>query len=157
MYLSHTLLLAYHILQLFYTRITYSENKPHQVVIKLPNCTFLLFSTGAFRFMGKGNFNTVQYYLTNILEHLSTYIIAPLSCSTQTISFQLNTTQINLHQFVKRVPHCLFEVELFPAVTIDVWYPLHVNVFATGKVVVLGKNALCKKCEIENWLNKHIG
>ena len=145
----------FQILSLFYSDIVFSESRPRQVVIKFDNCTFLLFGTGVFRFMGKADYFTVSNLLDDIIKNLDTYVITPLSVSTQTIAFKLNVHELNLHVIAQTVPNISFEAELFPAISLNFWYPLHVNVFSSGKVVVLGKDALQKKCEIEEWIMKN--
>ena len=102
--------------------------------------------------MGKDDFTTVCFLLNNIIKCIDTYIITPLTLSTQTICFQLDIEHINLHNAAKHIPQSMYTAELFPALSINVWYPLHVNVFASGKVVVLGKGSLRMKSTIEEWL-----
>ena len=102
--------------------------------------------------MGKAHCDTMYKLLDNIVTCLHSSIIIPLTLSTQTVSFKLNIDHINLHYATKYLPNSMFEAELFPALSINLWKPLHVNVFANGKVVILGKDALCKMYEIENWL-----
>ena len=125
---------------------------PMQIVIKFVHTTFLLFNSGKCRFMGKSDLNTVSIILDNIVKCLDTSISIPLTISTQTVSFQLDVVHLNLHNIAKCIPNCMFEAELFPALTIDLWKPLHVNVFASGKVIILGKDSVHMKPVIEEWL-----
>lgn len=152
-YICLTLIDVYEYLKTYCTCISYSVRKPHQIVIRFNSCTFLLFSSGTCRIMGKASINIADANLNYIVDLLHTFIILPLSCVTQTVVFKLNVAHINLHKAVNIIPNSMFEAELFPSLVLNHFKPLHVNVFATGKVVVLGKNALCMKSEIENWLN----
>lgn len=102
--------------------------------------------------MGKSTLNVVSLLFLSITKCLHTHIIENLSLSTQTITFKLDLPIINLLKVSQNNPHCIFEGEIFPALSINLWNPIHVNVFSSGKVVVLGKNALNMKDCIEKWL-----
>lgn len=102
--------------------------------------------------MGKATFDVVSVLLNDIIKSIDSYLIRPLTVSTQTVCFKLVINLINLHTTVRRLTNCTFEAELFPALSITLWKPLHVNVFSNGKVVILGKDALKSKNVIEEWL-----
>ena len=133
-----------------YDNVIYYKTAPVQIIIKFQYCTFLLFSSGKCRFMGKANFDIISNLLNDIINTLDTSIITYPIIKSQTVSFSLNR-QVNLHK--QNIPHSLYEPELFPAVSIYKFSPLHVNLFSTGKVIILGCNALNEKHVIENWLN----
>ena len=106
--------------------------------------------------MGKIDFDDVVHIFNFLVDLLETQVVSPLVLVSQTIVFQLNFHQVNLHKCVHFIPNSIFEPELFPSLTFDKFKPLHVNLFSTGKVVVLGRNALCMKVEIEDWLNEFL-
>ena len=144
------------LLKPFYCNISYSDYRPHQIVIKLGFCSVLIFNTSKIRFMGKATFESVQSTLDFITSILDSHVVVPLCKVTETVVFKLNKSNINLYKLVFNAQPCVLELELFPALSLNLWKPLHVNVFSTGKVVLLGKNALDKKDEIEKWLIERI-
>lgn len=103
--------------------------------------------------MGKVTYSYACTLLDHITSILNSIIVVPLILITETIVFNLRMhTPLNLHLLVRKIKHSTFETELFPALSIDLWKPIHVNVFSTGKVIVLGKDSSTMKVEIENWL-----
>lgn len=105
--------------------------------------------------MGKASVKYATHIFHFLVSLLDSYIITPLSLVSQTAVFKLNVVHFNLHKFVDIIPNTMFEAELFPSLVINHFKPLHVNVFATGKVVVLGKDALRRIPEIETYLNAY--
>jgi len=133
-----------------------TKTKPIQIIIRLHACTILLFRYGQFRIMGHVNFNVVKF-LTNILQPIYKCIQIPISYVSETVVFQLDKCLIpvNLYHMnfaFKNDYNIQFEPELFPALTIHYWKPIHVNLFSSGKVIVLGKDAMTKCTEIYEWL-----
>lgn len=88
-------------------------------------------------------------------------IIQPLCKVSETVVFQLDSLHlpINLYKFsheYKKDNRILFEPELFPSLSLHYWKPLHVNVFSTGKVIILGFNASHFVSTIRDWINIHL-
>lgn len=102
--------------------------------------------------MGKVTFTQAYTLANDITSHLCTFIIDDVLLVSETVVFKLNINNLNLHKLVNIIPSCLFEGELFPSLTVSHFAPLHINVFSTGKVVVLGRNAADRAHEIYLWL-----
>lgn len=122
----------------------------------MKSCTVLLFSTGQFRIMGKASSNRALKVVEQ-LKPIYSDINTPLYLVSQTISFQLDTCicPINLYEIAHIFTddrNITFEAELFPALCLHYWKPLHVNTFSNGKVVILGKNAIDIKHNVEEWI-----
>lgn len=100
--------------------------------------------------MGNIDIITANTYLQNIINIIDAKILLPLTLTSQTVVFSLKRI-INLHY--QKIPHSLYEPEIFPAIAVYKFAPLHVNIFSTGKVIILGFNALNMQCIIEQWLN----
>lgn len=141
---------AYISLLLSYNDVKFHETTPIQVIVKFECCTFLLFSTGKCRFMGNADISTVNNYLNDIINSINASIITHPELKSQTVVFSLGRP-INL--LCQVIPHSLYEPELFPAIAIYKFKPLHVNLFSSGKVIILGHDALNMKCTIENYLH----
>lgn len=104
-----------------------------------------------------GKCTSVDCFIYQLTSNLHTFIIDVPFIVSQTVVYNFYTvTSINLHLLVNKIPTAMFECELFPALTISQFAPLHVNLFSTGKIVILGKDALDKCKTIINWLNKYI-
>lgn len=141
----------------FVDSIKLFEYKPKQLVIRTKNkFTCIIFSSGSIRFMGNCNLDSCNEFL-KFIDFLYTDIITPIFKVSETI--YINTYKhINLHIFAKN--HCskliTFEPELFSAISIHKWNPIHVNIFHNGKIIVLGKNASLFVSEIVDYVNKRI-
>ena len=56
---------------------------------------------------------------------------------------------INLYKLSKLI-NCWFEPELFPALRLNKYDPICVNVFSTGKIVILGLKNINYKVYVDN-------
>lgn len=149
---------CYCLLQVFFDSIKYLKRYPTQIVIRIKNkFTCLIFTSGHIRFMGNCDLGSCNEFL-NYIDFIHTSVITPLHKVSETIC--INTKRsINLFDFVSK--HCCsslvkFEPEIFPAVSLHFWSPIHVNVFHTGKIIVLGKDASLFVPQIIDYINKTI-
>lgn len=105
--------------------------------------------------MGNVTLEKANNVLTG-LHIIYSSIKVPLSCVSQTITFQMDKSllPINLYNFVNNINNInvIFNPEIFPAVSIHYWKPTHVNLFTSGKVVVLGKDSVKLSYDIYEWL-----
>lgn len=132
---------------------------PKQVILrhKKLKFTFLLFTSGQFRIMGKCNsYSTIMNFLNDISSIYTSIESLPTIVS-QTITLQIDQTlcPINLHKLIDQCsddPHITFEGERFPAITFTHWKPLHVNLFHTGKLIIMGRDSSIHKDKIEDWM-----
>lgn len=143
---------VYEQLQTHCYKICVLHYRPSQIVINFDICTFILFRTGNCRIMGKSSsYEEVFCILNYIVSLLDSMILSSLTCVSQTAIIQLHTYSLNLHKLCRVIPNNIFEPELFPSLSIDYFKPLHVNLFSTGKIVVLGKDALSKCKDIVSY------
>ena len=121
-----------------------------RVRVKNGGGTFLFFRTAKFRVMGARN-KTSVHQLLHSMFHLSA---RSLHLQTRTVTFKVPPLKELHFDFVKRFDSEIwYEPELFPAIKLLRWPEVHVNLFFTGAVVVLGKKA--KRCapKVKTWLD----
>jgi len=151
---------CYYTLQSIFSNIKLSSKLPQQLILRFGDCTLLLFNSGQFRIMGRAALDKALVHLESI-HSIYSDIITALHLVSQTFVFQIDIAMcpINLHYIAKYYTHDInvrFECELFPALTLHYWRPVHINVFSNGKVVVLGKDSEKYLTEIEDWINNTI-
>ena len=121
------------------SKLKFPAGKPSQVVDKSRKYTIIFFRSGNCRIMGCRKpleNNELQYNIQNIRMQSMTVVI--------------NLGQmINLYKLSK-LTRCWFEPELFPALRLNKYDPICVNVFASGKVVILGLKNLNYKGYVDN-------
>lgn len=127
--------------------VSYYGRKPRMYSIQSKGkWTFLLFSTGKYRIMGS-NIN-----LEDIVTSISLCLpnVKSLHPILQTETFVCNLGKsVNLYNFFNSSTttdsdinlHMAYEPELFPALQILDWNPININLFHTGKVVIMGRNS----------------
>lgn len=144
-------------LQCLYHNIRITCTLPKQIIIRLSHYSILIFTTGQCRIMGRLSLEEAQATIDS-LSSIYTCIIDPLHMTSQTIVFNLDLyyVPINLYKIAHEFSNdknVQFEPEIFPALSLYHFKPLHVNVFTSGKVVVLGKEALLSGQSIKDWLH----
>lgn len=118
--------------------------------------SFILFASGQCRVMGKITYDDACCFIQNI-HYIYSDISNVLHLVSQTVVFKLedNLCPVNLYHLISEYNNDVnvrFEGEIFPAISLHYWNPVHVNLFASGKVVILGKNALVLKETIHDWI-----
>lgn len=117
--------------------------------------TFLLFPSGRYRLMG--NVADKDTIITFITDTIDATISVPIVLQTETFVFCL-PYRINLQLFSESKTCLLtdisYEPELFPAMRLLFWNPILVNIFNTGKVVVMGGEARIFITEIFNHVHR---
>lgn len=109
--------------------------KPRQCVLKMKDFSLILFESGKCRIMGCKKPIMNDRITCNFLE-------IQIECI-QSITVTCDLGQfINLYKLSCVLDDCCFEPELFPTLRINKYKPLCVNVFASGKVVILGLKSL---------------
>ena len=110
--------------------------------------------------MGNVDFESAHSFLQDIVELFNSQIDTSLCNVSNTIIYKIEKdTPINLYQVAllyNNYKHVRFECELFPSLSIHIWNPVHVNIFASGKVVILGRDSIMYIHEIISWINKNI-
>ena len=109
------------------THLPFNTTKPRQYVCKLPQYTIVIFPNRQCRIMGcKSPIKSISTPFNIIIQRIQ-------SC---TVVINLKQS-LNLYKLSLKL-NCIFEPELFPALRWLKYNPMCVNIFATGKVVVLG-------------------
>ena len=123
---------------------SFQNKQPQQVIIKFFNdSTMLLFKTGKFRIMGRTLSLADALKNVCIVTSLKTRKIPVLELQTMTAVHTFDHHLYldilrNLIQGNSRSTLCRYDAEHFPAVQVVKYKPIHVNVFATGKIVICG-------------------
>lgn len=156
LFITDTLYDLYLWISLFYDNTVYSGKRPQQLIIKQKTCTVLIFGSGKVRIMGRACIEEAQCIFDNLICILDVSVIESLYKVSETVVLNLNKTNINFYKSISHLQPCTLELELFPALSLERWKPLHVNLFSTGKVVILGREAMNKKDEIRDWLMNNI-
>lgn len=99
--------------------------RPNQVTIKLSSCTLVVFRTGSCRIMG-------------CKQPLTTLDDIPYRVCIDRIQSVTVTANIGTSVILRNLKGVVYEPELFPAARIKKFNPLCVNLFHSGKVVILG-------------------
>ena len=112
-------------------QMKFNNWKPRQCVIKMDDFTLVIFQSGKCRIMGCKK--PISQHRIQVKD-----IKVTVECiQSITVTVDMGIT-INLHQVAKKHQNTVFEPELFRALRINAYRPLCVNVFSTGKVVILG-------------------
>jgi len=109
------------------SKMQFPIGKPSQIIDKSGKYTIVFFKTGNCRIMG-----CKKPIETNKLQ----YNIEDIRLQSLTIVINIGVA-VNLYKLA-RITKCWFEPELFPALRLTKYDPICVNVFSTGKIVILG-------------------
>ena len=108
---------------------------PNQLLIKDPQCTLLFFRNGKFRIMGFKSDDDIEAMCV-FSKYFKDFIPEELVLQSMTVKAKFQNG-VNLHKLSELVP-CVFELELFPTLTITKYKPVKVNVFSTGSIIICG-------------------
>lgn len=126
--------------------LIFRKNPPqmtvHNVYYNCDRMKLIIFRNFKCRLMGCKNFNTFQpNQIITCKVECQEISIQILSCMSGSVTFSVNQC-VNLFKFANYLQNTniqyLFEPELFPALRITKFNPLCVNVFSSGKCVILG-------------------
>lgn len=127
--------------------LRYYSHRPTMLKISLkPKGTLLIFTTGKFRVMGMIDPNAVSQCLEQVTGQPQTFLL-------QTDTVTLLSRPIKYTILKRHCPYLTYEPELFPAIHIRKWPDVHVNLFHSGQVVILGRQALLRAREVQQWLD----
>lgn len=113
--------------------------KPAQCVQKYKDYTLVIFRSGQCRIMGcKKPLTTVPYNIDSI--------------QIQSITVTVNLgKKLNLYTLAAKLNNqCVYEPELFCALRFTKYNPMCVNIFSSGKVVILGLKTLDYNCIVND-------
>ena len=108
-------------------KMKFPNGKPSQVVDKNGKYTIIFFKTGNCRIMGCKK---------PIEKSELKYDIQDIRMQSMTVVKNLGIS-INLYKLSRKVK-CWYEPELFPALRLTKYDPICVNIFSSGKIVILG-------------------
>ena len=118
------------------SHLPFRQHSPRMYVVKCNDFKIIIFPNRKCRLMGCKKPITT---LNNL-----PYKIAIKNIQLITVTFDMGMS-INLYHLASKV-NCRYDPELFPALRLLDYNPLCVNVFASGKVVILGiKHLNCNK------------
>ena len=121
-------------------KIPFRASKPFQFTYKTKTgYTVIIFPNGTARIMG------CKEHPSDLKEFFPFDMVIE-RVQSATIIIQIENANINLVAMAQRIVSCGYkcqlEQELFPALRYTSWNPLCVNVFASGKIVILGLKVL---------------
>jgi TATA-box binding protein (TBP) (component of TFIID and TFIIIB) len=122
------------------SHLDYGIKKPQQYIQKCPKYKIIIFRSGNCRVMGckKPLHDNEKFPFGIKIQRIQSI----------TISENIGSV-VNLYKMARSMKHeCLFEPELFTALRFTKYNPLCINVFATGKVMILGIKDLDYKKQI---------
>ena len=130
--------------QKYIKNMEFPYTKPQQIVDRRGKHIILIFKTGKCRIMGCNKpirMQDLQYNIKNI--------------QIQSITVTMNVGQkIHLLKLESQLQQqCMYEPELFPALRFLKYNPLCVNIFSSGKVVILGLPSLQYHQKVEAIIN----
>lgn len=109
------------------SKLKFPIGKPPQLVFKKNYSTLIVFPTGNCRLMGRAS---------QIPRFPVKFEILGLQSQTLTLQLSSDVNLPALHALFAKTSK--YEPEIFPAVRLHEYNPLCVNVFSSGKVVILG-------------------
>lgn len=126
--------------------LTYSLTTPFQAVIKVDNkYTLVVFKSGCCRIMG------CKEPIYQKIVTIGQIVVQVKRIQSVTISVEMHRTY-NLQE-VATQSNVMFEPELFPAARFLNFRPLCVNLFASGKVIILGLKTLHYYKQVQTIIN----
>lgn len=114
--------------------LDFNVGKPQQLVFKYDEYTIILFKNGSCRIMGckKAIYDNTVLPFGIEIERIQSIVV------TFDIRHEINLQKLSIEMGLD----CMYEPELFPALRYSRYDPLCVNIFATGKIVILGLKSL---------------
>lgn len=130
--------------QKYIMNMKFPHTKPQQIVDRSGKHTIIIFKTGKCRIMGCKKpirMQDLQYNIKNIV----------LQSITVTVNVGHKIHLLKLENQLQL--QCMYEPELFPALRFLKYNPLCVNIFSSGKVVILGLPTLQYHQRVESIIN----
>lgn len=137
-----------------YNNIRLYSKRPYMLRIRYEKNTVLIFSNGKLRLMGAGfsNLDCAKSTVANML-HIHDVTLEHVS---STVCLRLDlTANIDLFKFAQqywRDMNVVFEPEIFPAIQLTKWKGVNANLFHTGSIVIMGRNAETLTTTIIDWI-----
>ena len=132
-------------LELLHQHLTgskYHRGRPQMLVVTMKNGRNLqLFRSGKIQILGNVSHLDAHSMCYEILQKIKTFYpnlnLRPLILRNLVVSVQLNNL-IALHKIRSSSHDLFYESELFPAVLIRKWYPIHISLFHNGNCILTG-------------------
>ena len=137
------------------------RGRPQMLVVKL-SCgrNLQLFPSGCVQIMGNVSLSKAQSMQCEIMHHLRRLDprigMSPLTLKNLVVSVRLRKT-IPLHRLKHSSSTLSYEPELFPAILMRRYHPVHIAVFHSGRCILTGlrsvEQAQCIIYELNDFLN----
>ena len=113
------------------------RGRPRMLTLKTANYgTMIMFPKGKIQFLGKIGAEAVNFLCLK-LQPLIFCDCSDIELCSMTVVYNFHRS-FNFKQIISSSYNTLYEKELFSAVQISWWNPIHVHVFHTGKAVFTG-------------------
>ena len=109
-------------------------SRPSMLVLKDHEGTIMIFASGKFRIMGMVDEIEATCKVHSVFSKVELEVEM---VTLQTMTVKLKLGPINLHSLANLIDSRL-NLELFPALSLQKYKPVSVNVFATGSVMICG-------------------
>jgi len=141
----------------------FKESDPVMLIYRHRENTLIMFATGKFRFMGPFHptVNVAKKQLKQVPSIGRVIKNSPLTLQTCTVTFKLPGNGVHLPKLSAAMRRDRFQITFnkheFPAISMYRWTPMHVNVFYSGNVVVVGsKGVMSQVRKIKRFLVNYI-
>ena len=148
------------------------RGRPQMLLVYLPlyRRNIQLFPSGKIQVLGRVFPSDARSMITCVCTHLRPLLLPqppPPKPMTLTLRNLVIDARLNRRVMISRFPHsagcrdAFYEPELFPALQINKWLPIHVAVFATGRCVITGltnptsTNLSSVLCDLLSFLNSY--
>ena len=122
-------------------------SRPSMLVLKDHDATIMIFVSGKFRIMGMVDELDATCKVLSVFSKAD-LVVEMVTLQTMTVKLKL-LGPINLHSLSNLVDSRL-DLELFPALSLQKYKPVSVNVFASGSVMICGVKDLVIVSVIEH-------
>ena len=134
------------------------RGRPQMLVMKMKNSRNLqLFPSGVIQVMGNHSHSEALSMCYEIINHLRKIYpqvrMKMLTLKNLVVSAQLKAN-IPLHRVKSSSSNLSYEVELFPAMLIRRFYPVHIAVFHTGRCILTGLKSIQQANDIVDSLQE---
>lgn len=128
------------------------KGRPTMLSVRKSGATLNLFASGRFRVMGSyyTNPDDARQWVVQLLGE-SAHVPQHLYVQTVTVKFHVKPVS---SCFVSNHANMIsYDFELFPSIKLLHWPDVHVNLFFSGAVIVLGRHATLRATEVRQWLS----
>lgn len=138
-------------------KVTLYRRRPFMLCVQRSGVCLTVFASGRFRIMGRQSeiprlaYQWFTYLRQNHRDQVNTLVKPFLTLQTCTVKFRVSPlcARILMDHYPQEI---FYEPEVFTAIRIKRWPHVHINLFFTGNVIVLGREAYSCAVEAKRWL-----